>query len=518
MSTSASWDSCGNGKVRVRLLQSAPANPPLSPSEARSFRPLCAVLFGDVPGVDHVARVRGARCSRRSSPCGDRPLASASQPWDRVVGAVRDIGGLQDLPRWSLLQLREASAHHAPIPGPLLKQYVQSVTWRRSQRVRLTTSTVDSLLAAWRTSVSSRSQECCYRHSGTVRLRNFEIGSGSPASADLRDVALDRLARLGAGDDRRLHSGGELAERGSLQPAAAGSLLAGRLREQLGARRGASLAGSGCNRSDRCSRPGLPEAGIGESRRVAAAGIAAMACFPAKLPLRPRLCCPGTSQSTGYGVRGLPIDHIVRRLLADAETRPRCRRRLHARNFAGRSEVETRDRSLLSEHNRRVVDVVSLVGYFTSQPPYATPRSSRPCGGCGSARLADGPLPGGSTTLRWRRGCWASSGYGPPAHAGKGCFVADRCWTRRFLEFYARSAEEDVATAKPDHAATLITVWRQPGLKYGRCGAEDEARALSNDLLRPVLASGLARASRRHLERIGEVRSWAQAIWPTAAA
>ena len=464
-----------------RLLQSAPVNPPLSPSELDHFV-RCAALFETFPVsiMWHEAEVLDSlEFAVRRSP------AMLTQPWDRVVGAVRDVGGLQDLPRWSVL-LQEASARHAPIPGPLLRQYVQSSV------EAIAAGAADSSL--WIPSLDLGDQRYLARK---VLVPALWYGPSpelldwlrQPTNSDLRNIALDRLAVLVETTDDFTVAASSLSAGAAT---AIAELAGGRERLRLAAE--TSLAGSGAiDPVDVLVR--LREAALKTPDEWQ---LLVSLLWPASPP------SPAQAQALLSGLpadrlrrTGLTDDHIVQRLLLDAETR------LTRDDFTLATlltEAAGQDQNLLSEPSRKVAEIVGLVGYFGGRPSYeaailSARRGILQCQRSTPLALADQyyvALVSWLSGLEWKEHLDALRHVlFPPADAG------------RLLQFYVSSAEEDLATAKPDRAAILITVWRQLG-SITDDGAEDEARRLSDELLEIVLVSGLARASRRHLERIGE--------------
>jgi len=464
-----------------RLLQSAPVNPPLSPSELDHFV-RCAALFETFP-VSIMWREPEVLDSLEFAV--RRWPAMLTRPWDRVVGAVRDIGGLQDLPRWSLL-LQEASARHAPIPGPLLKQYVQSAVEAIAAGTADNSLWIPSLELADQLHLARKVLVPALWYGPSPELLDW---LRQPANSDLRNVALDRFAVLVETTDDFTVAASSLSAGGAT---AIAELAGGRERLRLAAE--TSLARyDAIDPVDVLVR--LPEAALKAPDEWQ---LLVSLLWPASPP------SPAQAEALLSNLpvdrlrrTGLTDDHIVQRLLLDAETR------LTRDDFTLATlltEAVRHDQNLLSEPNRKVVAVVGLVGYFGGRPSYEAAIKSatwgiRQCQHSVALALADQyylALVSWLSRLEWREHLGAlRQVLFPLADAG------------RFLPFYVRSAEEDLAKGKPDRAAILITVWRQLG-SITDDEAEDEARSLSDELLEIVLASGLARASRRHLERIGE--------------
>jgi GTPase-associated protein 1, C-terminal domain len=199
---------------------------------------------------------------------------------------------------------------------------------------------------------------------------------------------------------------------------------------------------------------------------------------------------------------GLAEDHMVQRLLED------CAQGLTAddHRLARRlGEAVRGDRNVLSEAHRKLVDLIALTGYFESLPPYAE-GIKRAAWGVRTGRSAVAPVLADQfdvTLSRWM----LQLEWNEQPRALRKILLPLETSSERFFEAYARSAEQELATAKPNRVAELITAWRRLA-SYPASAEHDPRREqaiqLSNELLETVLAHGLARASQRQLDRIGE--------------
>jgi hypothetical protein len=195
---------------------------------------------------------------------------------------------------------------------------------------------------------------------------------------------------------------------------------------------------------------------------------------------------------------GLAEDHMVQRLLEDSAKGFSDDDYRLARRLATAAE---RDPDLLSESHRKMVDLISLVGYFESLPPYADGieyaawcvRSVRGSIAPVLADRFDDALARWLLHLDWNQQRRALTKILLPLETS----------SERFFECYARVAEQEVATAKPSRVGELITAWRKLATVPADDPRHGQATRLSDELLETVLARGLARASQRHLDRIG---------------
>jgi hypothetical protein len=470
----------------IRHVQSAPTDPPLSPGELDHFV-RCALLFETFPvAVEWQEQnvLDGLEFAARRAP------DMLMQPWDRVAGAAREIGELRDVPRWSRL-LREATERHAPVPGPLVQLYVRAAGQAIAAGAAEATT--------WFPTLDTEAQRDLADTIFVPALWNnpspqLEAWLMQPANAGVREAALDILAARTETPDA---FGNAIS---SLTAGTAGAicrLAADRPRLRLAAE--ASLAASGATDPvDVLVR--LP---AGALRSPDEWRILTSLLWPSVPPTVAQADALLSNLAIDALRRtGLADDHIVQRLLADSQTG------LTEGDFAlaqRLSDAVQADRSLLSEPRRKAVDLVLLVGYFDGRPSYAEAKEAAVYGvwqlrrsvAVSLADQFDAALVGWLLQLDWDEHRRALCRVMLPLGDGG----------RSLLQVYARSAEAELATAKPDRAAALITAWRGlralSGLQPDE-RTQDEVRGLSVELLEHVLARGLMRASRRQLERIGE--------------
>jgi GTPase-associated protein 1, N-terminal domain type 2/GTPase-associated protein 1, middle domain len=474
------------GEEALRLVQSAPTDPPLQPNELDRFV-RGALLFETFPVVvewQEPHLLDGLEFAMRRSP------ASIAQPWDQVAGAARDIGEIRDVPRWSGL-LREAVDRGARVPGPLIQLYVRAAVQAIAGGTVPGSTWIPTLDEATQAELADRVVVPALQSGPTPQLLDWLT---QPAQGSLRDAALDHLAAQAES------TGGfeSFATTWSSGAADAIAQLAGR-HPRLKLASEVALARAGAldpvDVATRLSSAALP------SRHEWS--MVALLLWPNDPPTVSQAEALLHHLPTDVlSATGLAEDHIVQRLLED------CAQGLTAddHRLARRlGEAARRDGSLLSEAHRKMVDLIALIEYFDSLPPYAD-GIEHAAYGVGRGQSAVAPVVADQfnvTLARWL----LQLDWNEQRRALRKILLPLAASSDRLFEIYADSAAQELATAKPERVAELITAWRR--LASFPASADhhprrEEATRLSNELLESVLARGLARASQRQLDRIGE--------------
>lgn len=469
----------------IGLVRAAPSDPPLQPDELDRFA-RCALLFETLPVVvewEESSLLDGLEFTLHRS-----PGALIAEPWDRVATAAREIGEMHDGSRWSSV-LQGAVERGAQVPGPLLQHYIRAAVAAIAGGTAPASTWLPTLDARAESTLTDEVIVPALQDGPSPPLLDW---LAQPAQAGLRGSALDVLAaqvestvgfeefattsaaggadaisRLAAHHPRlRLAAQVALARQGGLDPVdVATRLSTAALPDRSGWAQVASLLW-----------PGDPPT-VGQAEALLS-----------------RL------SSDVLDATGLAEDHIVQRLLADcgrglAEDDYRLARRL--------GDMVERDGHVLSSAGQKVVQLVALIEYFQALPTdeEATEHAvhgMRICQGSVAPVLAD---KFDTTLAQWL----LQLNWLEHRDALRKILLPLDAPSRRFFQIYADGAEQELAAAKPAEAALLITVWRRlVRTSDPDSRREEEAAELRNELLETVLVRGLARASRRHLERIGE--------------
>jgi hypothetical protein len=479
-----------------RLVAGIPVDPPLSPAELDQFA-RCALLFETLPvsmAWDEPSVLDGLEFALRRSP------TALAQPWDRVASAVREVGDLRDVVRWSRL-LHAASVRQAPIPRPLMQHYVRAAVQAVVAGPADASIWIPSLNSAAQADLASTVFAPALWTDPSPELSQWLL---QPDYAGIRDATLNDLAG-------RVRTTAQFETAvDSLTPQAAtaiAALSADRPRLRLAA--GITLARSQ----------------VLDPVEVLLTTSTSALTSPAEWPALVRLLWPSAPPSlaqaeallTGLSTdalraTGLADDHFVQRLLDDSAIG------LTVGDYALAgllAEATRRDGALLSEPNRRVIDLVSRVGFLMDKPPYDAAYESAvygmgQCRGFVARPLADSfysALASWLIGLDWENHCRALPGLMIPR---------DEVGSRLFKR-YAERVEAELSEAKPERIAELITVWRllNRGSGVEPDDTSDDQTALSRDLLEGVLPRGLKRASRRTLERVAQSPLASRlAAWP----
>jgi hypothetical protein len=474
------------GEDALRLVQSAPTDPPLHPEELDRFVH-GALLFETFPVVvewQEPHLLDGLEFALRRSP------ASVTKPWDQVAGAARDLGEIRDVSRWSSL-LHEAVDRGARVPGPLVQLYVGAAVEAIAAGTVPGSTWMPALDDGTQAELADRVVVPALRSGPSLQLLDWLT---QPAQGRLREAALDQLAA------QTKSTGGfeNAVTTWSVGAAEAITRLAGR-HPRLALASEVALAKAGkldpVDVATRLSSAALPSRH--EWSRVA---LLLWSNDPPTVAQAEALL--DHLSTDVLSATELADDHMVQRLLDD------CKQGLTAddHRLARRLGVAARrDPSLLSEAHWNMVDLIALIEYFDSLPAYAD-GIEHVATGVRRRQTAVAPvvveqfevtLARWLLQLDWKEQHQALRKILLPLDAAR----------ERLFEIYAHMAEQELATAKSDRVAELITAWRRLA-SFPASADHDrrrqEATRLSNELLETVLARGIAGVGQRQLDRIGE--------------